>query len=148
MKFTPQVCCLLSVKRRVVSGMAISPSNRRRLRGRPPPQIPSQLRFTFALINPRACFPLFSNLLFELCAEGRRDEHVAVPGVVEGVEDDLEVVFIEQPVGNPPYPVANTRPSGWLVESVNTNQQVLLSVEHRVISVRSEAARACAAPAA
>ena len=46
---------------------------------------------------------LVEDLLLELGAERRRDEHVAVARVLERVEDDLEVVFVEQPVGVAPH---------------------------------------------
>ena len=64
---------------------------------------PSQLRLTFAVRAAAAAFAFVEDLLFELGAERRRHEHVAVARIVEGVEDDLEVVFVEQPVGVAPH---------------------------------------------
>ena len=50
-----------------------------------------------------AAFAFVEDLLFELGAERRGQEHVAVARIVEGVEDDLEVVFVEQPVRIAPH---------------------------------------------
>ena len=53
----------------------------------------------FAVRAAPAAFAFVEDLLFELRAERRRQEHVAVARIVEGVEDDLEVVLVEQPIG-------------------------------------------------
>ena len=50
-----------------------------------------------------AALAFVKDLLLEARAERRRDEHVAVARVVEGVEDDLEVVLVKQAVGVAPH---------------------------------------------
>ena len=52
---------------------------------------------------PPAAFAFVEDLLFELGAKRRGQEHVAVARIVEGVEDHLKVVFVEQPIGIPPH---------------------------------------------
>jgi hypothetical protein len=59
---------------------------------------PSQLRLMLAVPPRTAAFTFVEDLLFELRAERRRHEHVAVSRIVERVEDHLEVVLVEQPV--------------------------------------------------
>jgi hypothetical protein len=88
--------------------------------------------------GPRVAFALFGNLLLQLRPERRRDEHVAVARVVEGVEDDLEVVLVEQPIRIAPHFRRDNR--RWLtVERVHADVQRLAVVEHPT-SVRSLAA--------
>jgi hypothetical protein len=60
-------------------------------------QTPSQLRLTFDVV-PRPPPSPVEHLLLQLGAERRRQEHVAVARVVEGVDDDLEVVLVEEAV--------------------------------------------------
>ena len=50
-----------------------------------------------------AAFALLGHLLLQLRAERAGDEHVARAAVVEGVENDLEVVLVEQPQGIAPH---------------------------------------------
>jgi hypothetical protein len=50
-----------------------------------------------------AAFAFVEDLLLELGAERRGHEHVAVARILESVEDDLEVVFVEQAVGVAPH---------------------------------------------
>jgi hypothetical protein len=50
-----------------------------------------------------AAFAFVEDLLLELGAKRRGQEHVAVARIVKGVEDDLEVVFVEQAIGIAPH---------------------------------------------
>ena len=97
-KLTPQTCASLGTKRTVLNGIAISAVQPSLVdaRRRVPHAVPVAIDVRRGAAA--AAFAFVEDLLFELGAERRRHEHVAVARIVEGVEDHLEVVFVEQPV--------------------------------------------------
>ena len=96
---------------------AVQPSSVDRARRRP--RSPSQLRLMLALVPRAAAFAFVEDLLLELRAERRRQEHVAVARIVEGIEDDLEVVFVESGDRQSRRISVATMPDGSDVEGVN-----------------------------
>src|SRR5262245_9970263 len=66
------------------------------LRGRVPDAVP--VAVDGGRTAASAALALIEDLLFELRAKRRGHEHVAVARIVEGVEDHLEVVLVEQPI--------------------------------------------------
>jgi hypothetical protein len=101
----------------VVSGMAISAV-----------QPSSVIRAATSQTPSRVAFAFLRDLLLELRAERRRHEHVAVARIIEGVDDQLEVVLVEEPVGVAAH-LGGHDAGGLRVERMDRDQQRAAVIE-------------------
>ena len=95
-------------------------------------QTPSQSRLTVDDVPPPGprTLPLVRNLLLELRSVRARGEHVTGPGVVEGIEDDLKTVLVQNPVRVTPHLGRNN--AVWIgVVSANTHVEIFGVVQDK-----------------